>query len=142
MKNEQELGQALYVLEQYKAQAENLSRQRQMVMMSLEEHMRAKLTLSECSAAKEGTEILVPVGANAFITAKSQSPERVLIGIGADVIIEDSTKGAVEKLEESIRMLEDADKRICARIADIEQQSELLSAELEQEMGRSGGRAR
>jgi prefoldin alpha subunit len=142
MSSEQEMSQALYVLEQYKAQAENLSRQRQMVMISLEEHMRAKLTITECAATKEGTEMLVPVGANAFLFAKVHTPDTVLLGIGADVIIEDSPNGAVEKLDESIRMLEDADKRICARIAEIEQQSAALSAELEREMGSAEGRTR
>ena len=140
MKNEEQLGQAFYALEQYKGQIENLSRQRQMVMLSLEEHMRAKITLSEWSKQKEGHEMLMPIGANTFLYAKAASPDKALIGIGGDVVMEDSSSGAMDKLEDVIKILEDADKKIIARISEIEKQSAELSAEVEGEMKAAEGR--
>jgi len=140
MKNETELQQALYVIERYRAQAESLARQRQMVMLTMEEHMRAKITLCEYEKQGEGREILVPAGANTFLYAKAMRPEKVLIGIGSDVVIEDTAAGAVQKLDDSIKTLEDADKRLTSRINDIENQMAELSAEVEDEMRKASAK--
>ena len=142
MKSDNEMQQAMYTIEHYKSQVENLTRQRQMVMMSMEEHMRARVTITDYSKQKDGHEILVPAGANTFIFAKSMRPEKVLIGIGGDVVIEDSADGAVAKLDEVITLLEDADKRIIQRITDIESQMNELSCEVEKEMGQDHSRHR
>jgi prefoldin alpha subunit len=140
MKNDSALEQALYAMEQFKHQVENLSRQRQVVMMSMEEHMRARLTLSEYGKSSDGHELLVPVGANTFLFARAARPDKVLIGIGGDVVIEDTAAGASEKLDSTIKLLEEADRRIAGRIIELENQIMVLNAEVERGMAASGGK--
>lgn len=132
MMEEKDVEQAMYTIEQLKQQVENMNRQRQMIMISLEEHMRARLTLGENSKETSDHEILVPLGANTFMYAKTTNNEKVLIGIGADVVIEDTVPSAMEKLDTTIKLLEDTDKRIATRITDMENQIIELNSGVEQ----------
>jgi len=57
------------VLDQYREQIEALAQQQEIVRISLEEHMRARETLTRYREAGKGAEVLVPVGANSFLVA-------------------------------------------------------------------------
>jgi len=106
----------------------------------MEEHMRARLTITEYSKSAEGHDILVPIGANTFTFAKASRSDKVLIGIGGDVIIEDTAGGAMEKLDSTIKILEDADKRIAGRIAEMERQMVELNSEVERAVAQQGSK--
>src|SRR5436309_12707707 len=101
--SETDLRRAVTILDQYRAQLESLQRQQEVLSLSLEELMRAKETLSRFQKAGKEAEILVPVGANAFVFGQVADASRALIGIGSDVVLKEPIPKAVERLDGRIR---------------------------------------
>jgi len=94
MKDE-ELRQAMAVLESYNAQLESITRQVKLLQISLEETNRARESLLALKEAKEGDEILLPVGASSFVTVKVAAEKKVIVGVGSRVSVEKSLDDAV-----------------------------------------------
>jgi prefoldin alpha subunit len=88
--------------------------------MSLEEHMRAKETISRFSKTSAGEKLLVPVGANCFVFASVENREDVIVGLGSDVMIMDSAEGAVAKLDNRIKEMADSEEELAKRMADLD----------------------
>ena len=61
----------LSILQNTRDQAEEFRTQSELLRISLEEHRTAIETLESYKDVKEGDEVLVPVGANAYIFANS-----------------------------------------------------------------------
>ena len=134
--NEQELRQALSTLEMYKAQAESLAEQQQIVNFSLEEYSRARDTLSKWKDAAEGAELLVPVGGNSFVFAKVADNKKALVGIGTGVTVEKPLGEAITTLETRINELAEANKKITDSLTMLEVRSSQLSQVVQAEYDR------
>jgi prefoldin alpha subunit len=134
--NEQELRQALATLEMYKAQAESLAEQRQIVTFSLEEYSRARDTLGKWKDAAEGAELLVPVGGNSFVFAKVADNKKALVGIGSGVTVERSLDEAIKTLETRINELAEASKKLTESLTMLEARSSQLSQLVQSEYER------
>src|SRR5439155_186737 len=101
---ESDLRRGMAVLDQYREQIEAFAQQQEIVRISLEEHMRARETLTRYREAGKGAEVLVPVGANSFLVAGSKEEAEADVTSGA---IGDSGKKIKEdKLEEVLYDLE------------------------------------
>ena len=83
-----ELRQAIAAMESYKERVEALSRQVQVLRVSLEEVTMSSDALKAFKNAKEGDDIMVPVGASSFITVKVTSNRNVVVGIGSNISVE------------------------------------------------------
>jgi len=110
--NEEEVRQALAALDMYRAQAETLAEQQQLVQVSIEEYARAKETLSKWKDAAEESEILVPVGGNSFVFAKVISNAKALVGIGTGLTIERPIEEALKTIDERVNELTTGLKKI------------------------------
>jgi len=73
---ESDLRRGIAVLDQYREQIEALAQQQDLVRISLEEHLRAKETLTQYRQAGRGAEVLVPIGANSFVAAESKDVDK------------------------------------------------------------------
>src|SRR3989442_10883590 len=69
------------VLDQYREQIEALAQQQEIVRISLEEHMRARETLTRYQEAGKGAEVLVPVRADSFLVEASKDVDRAFVSI-------------------------------------------------------------
>ncbi len=74
-------------------------------------------TIKTIKGFKPGTEILVPIGSDSFVTAKLTITDKVITGLGADVSAEQGVDNARQMLE--------------ARISELGQALELARQELE-----------
>lgn len=126
--SESDLRRGLAVLDQYREQLEALAQQQEIVRVSLEEHMRAKETLLRYKEAGKGAEVLVPVGANAFLVAEVKDPEKAFVGVGSDVILFDDIPKQVERLDGRIKSISDAMAAIGQRLAELQQRAESQGA--------------
>ncbi len=134
--NEQEIRQALATLEMYKAQAESLAEQQQIISFSLEEYSRARDTLGKWKDAAEGAEILVPLGGNSFVFAKVADNKKALVGIGSGVTVERSLEEAIKTLETRINELTQASKKLTESLTMLESRSSQLSQLVQAEYDR------
>ncbi len=126
--SEAELRRGLAVLDQYREQLESLAQQQEIIRVSLEEHMRAKETLTRYQQAGEGAEVLVPVGANSFIVAASKDTGKAFVSIGTDLVVYDEVPKQIERLDGRIKSIGEAMTAIGQRLADLQQRAEAQSA--------------
>lgn len=125
---ETDLRRGLAVLDQYREQLEALGQQQEIIRVSLEEHMRARETLTRYQQAGKGAEVLVPVGANSFIVAESKETEKAFVGIGSDLILYDEIPKQIERLDTRIRSISDAMNAVGQRLAELQQRAETQGA--------------
>ena len=129
--SEAELRRGLAVLDQYREQLEALAQQQEIVRVSLEEHMRARETLLRYEQAGKGAEILVPVGANAFLVAEVKDPAKAFVGVGSDLVLFDDIPKQLERLDGRIKSIGDAMTAIGQRLAELQQRAENQSASVQ-----------
>ena len=118
--SETELRRALSVLDQYRAQFDALQRQQELLTLSLEELMRARETMSRYQQAGKGAPILMPIGGNTFLFGQIADEERTIVGIGSDLLVEETIPAAVERFEGRIKSLQEAIGGLAQRIAEID----------------------
>ncbi len=94
-----ELRQAIAVMESYKERVEALSRQVQVLRVSLDEVTMASDAIKAFRDAKDGDEILVPVGAMSFIPVKVTGNRNVVVGVGSNVSVEKDVSDSIEYMD-------------------------------------------
>ena len=139
MAGEVGLQQAVTALEATRAQLESLGRQEETLRFSLQEYTRARDTMAKYKDEPVGTEILVPVGANSFLFAQIANVERCIVGLGAEVALDDSIESAIDRLETRIRELTTVQEDLLRRMVAIEGQVNDQSALVQEAYGRAQG---
>ena len=134
--NDDELRQALSVLDIYNSQLETFAQQAQIFRMSLEEALRARETMKAFLAAKEGDDILVPVGASSFVPAKASGNGMAIVGIGSRVSVEKDLNDAVSFMDETVKDISEALKKTSETAAETETNAKNLSMAIQQEYQR------
>ena len=131
--NDNELRQALAVMETYKERVEALTRQVQVLRVSLEEVTLTSTALNAFKDAKEGDEIMVPVGASSFITVKVTGNKNVVVGIGSNISVEKTTEDAIGYMEANIAEISEALKKSADMLNESQQALTNLSNAVQQE---------
>jgi prefoldin alpha subunit len=98
-------------LQEYGQQAEIFVQQLQMLENGRMEALGAIESLEDMLTAGDGT-VLLQIGGGASVRAKVVDPEKVLLAIGAEVIVERSNKDAVEFLKERVMEMEASAKKV------------------------------
>jgi len=131
--DENELHQAMAVLDAYTAQLEALNRQVRLLQVSLEDTNRARDSFKALADAKEGDEILIPVGASSFIPAKVTGKKKAIVGIGNRLSTEKDLTEAAEFMEASGKDISNALREAIGALDEIERMANELSAAIENE---------
>ncbi|HYY48407.1 MAG TPA: prefoldin subunit alpha [Thermoplasmata archaeon] len=125
---ESELRRGIAVLDQFREQIEALAQQQEIIRISLEEHLRARETLTRYREAGREAEVLVPIGANSFLVAESKDVDRAFVSIGSDLLVYDEIPKQIERLEARIKSITDAANAIGGRLADMQRRAEAQGA--------------
>lgn len=134
--NDDELRQAMAALDAYKNQLNALTQQSQLLQMSYEETLSASQTLKAMVDAKEGDEIMVPLGASSFVTAKVTSSPRAVVGISNKISVEKSLDEAVEYMTSNLNEIADALKKLSESMQEMDAAARNLSVAVQQEYQR------
>lgn len=129
--DENELQQSIRTLELYRVQLDNFDQQYEFLAMTLKEHNRAKETMMNYKDLKEGSETLIPIGANSFLFAKTSETKKAMVGIGADVVVEANMDEALTKLEDRIKELEEAMNTLGERYKEVAGKAAELTAKIQ-----------
>ncbi|HKZ64284.1 MAG TPA: prefoldin subunit alpha [Thermoplasmata archaeon] len=138
---EVELRRAATNLELVRGQMEVLARQAETLEVALEEVLRARETLQRANEAGAGRELLLPIGANSFVFGTLKDGERVIVSIGSDVAVELPVGSAVERLEARAKAIEEAERGLAARMAQLEQQENAHNRRVQELYEQTQGRA-
>ncbi len=128
-----ELRQAIAAMESYKERVEAMSRQVQILRVSLEEVTMAADALKAFKGAKEGDEIMVPVGASSFITVKVTSNRNVVVGIGSNISVEKDIDDAIGYMDANNAEIAEALKKSAEALNEAQQALTTISNAVQQE---------
>lgn len=116
MPTEAELREIVQHGEAVRQQAAAIEQQRDLVVELAGEARRSLATLEALATAKDGEELLVPLGAGAFVHARLAGSGRALASVGSGLHAE--------------MPLEDARTRLAARVESLDQASTQLEKDL------------
>jgi len=125
---ESDLRRGIAVLDQYREQIEALAQQQEIIRISLEEHMRARETITRYREAGRGAEVLVPIGANSFLVGESKDVDKAFVSIGSDLLVYDDTEKQIERLDARIKSITDAANAIGQRLGEMQRRGEAHGA--------------
>lgn len=118
-------------LEVFREQLTALVREQELLRVSLESHARAQRTLEALETFQKDREILVPIGAEAYVQAQPRSTEKVLLGIGRGIVVELDRPKALEMVVQRRGQLEKSDQGLAAQLRRVETEATQLQARLQ-----------
>ena len=140
---EQAVQEDLLRLDAYRGQLNAILQQHQYLQGSRLDHLRARSSLEGFEKTGTDADLLIPLGAEAFVRGSPVAPDRILLGIGSGLVVDMARPQAVErladrigKIDEATRGLEDQIHQLEERIADL---SERLEAAAQSGSGDAGG---
>jgi prefoldin alpha subunit len=117
-------------LQEYGQQAEIFVQQLQLLENGRMEALGAIESLEEMLTTEDGM-VLLQIGGGTSVRAKVMDPEKVLIAIGAEVIVERSNKDAVEFLKERVMEMEASIKKVAETIDRLRGQMNEINKRIE-----------
>lgn len=134
--NDSEFRQALAALDAYKNQLNALTQQSQLLQMSFEETQTASQTIAAIAKAKEGDEIMVPVGASTFVTAKIVSNPKAVVGIGNKISVEKTLDETLDFMKSNLDEISEALKKLTESMQEMDAAARNLATAVQQEYQR------
>jgi prefoldin alpha subunit len=128
-----ELRQAISVAESYRQRVEALSRQVQVLRVSLNEVSLASDALKAFKNAKDGDEIMVPIGATSFITVKVTPNRNVVVDIGSDISVEKDVDSAIGYMDANNAEISEALKKTMEALGSSQEALNNLTAAIQNE---------
>jgi prefoldin alpha subunit len=138
--DQRELMTLQHYLKEYGQQAEVFVGQLELLENGRMEAHAAIETLEGMIASDDGT-VLLQIGGGVSVRAKVVEPDKVLIAIGAEVVVERSNQDAIEYLKERIIEMEASQKKVSETLDKLRSQMNEISKRLEmgyQQAGAAG----
>ncbi len=126
--------QSIRTLEFYRLQLENFDQHYEFLTVTKNEHNRAKDTMKAYKELKEGLETLIPIGASSFLFAKVAAPNKAMVGIGADVVVDTNIDEAITKIEDRIKEVERAMKSMGETYQEVAGKAAKLTAKIQKSL--------
>ncbi|MDD4483094.1 MAG: prefoldin subunit alpha [Methanoregula sp.] len=120
-----------YYLKEYGQQAEVFANQLELMDNGRMEALAAIESLQALVEGGDGT-VLLQIGGGASLRAKIVEPDKVLLNIGSDVIVEKPNAAAVEYLKDRITELEASQKKVAEALDKLRNQMNEIAKRLEQ----------
>jgi prefoldin alpha subunit len=128
--DQRELMTLQHYLKEYGQQAEIFVSQLDMLENGrMEAH--AAIEALEAMRESEDAVVLLQIGGGASVRAKVLEPDKILLSIGAEVVVERSNKDAVEYLKERIIEMEVSQKRVSETLTHLQSQMNEINKRLE-----------
>ncbi len=86
--------------------AEALQSRIGLVNAALTELRVADMTLKGLEKESKDASLFVPIGGGSYVKARLDSPDKMIVGVGANIAVEKTIKAAKEKMETRITELE------------------------------------
>jgi len=117
-------------LNEISKEAEAYSSQLQILESRRLESISAIETLNSFSESPDNT-ILLQIGGGASVRVKIEEPEKVLLNIGSDVIVEKNCQDSCTYLEDRVKELEVLEQKISATIGQLNKQAGDIAKKME-----------
>ena len=128
--DQRELMTLQHYLKEYGQNAEIFVSQLELLENGRLEAHAAIEALEAMLAAEDGT-VLLQIGGGASVRAKVLEPEKVLLAIGAEVVVERTNKDAIEFLKERIIEMEASQKKVAETLDRLRSQMNEINKRIE-----------
>ena len=128
--DQRELMTLQHYLKEYGQQAEIFVSQLDMLENGRMEALAAVDALEGMVASEDGT-VLLQIGGGASVRAKILEPEKILIAIGAEIVVERSNKEAIDYLKERVMEMEASQKKVAETLDRLRTQMNEINKRLE-----------
>ena len=115
---EDQVRRLYYELQLMEGTAQTLQQRLQVLTQAQAELNVAKQSLETIEEAEEGADILVPTGSGTFVHAKLGNPEKLIVNVGAEVLVDMTIDDAKENVQ---GRLEEVDKATISVSQQLEQ---------------------
>lgn len=129
-KDQRELMTLQHYLKEYGQQAEIFVGQLEMLENGRMEALAAIEALDAMLVTDDGI-VLLQIGGGASVRAKVLEPDKILLNIGAEVVVERSNKDAVEYLKERLIEMEASQKKVAETLDRLRSQMNEINKRLE-----------
>ena len=129
--DEQEIMAASQELEALRNQIDNLTKQEELIQVTLEEFTRAKDALNDLKGKKEGDEILVPIGANCWVHAVLGNMDKAIASIGSNIAVGQPVDEIVIRLDSQLEEIETAKTEVSAKLTSLNAKASELTQMLQ-----------
>lgn len=119
-----------YYLNEYNQQAEIFARQLEMIEQKRMESLAAIETMKALAADHESP-VLLALGGGTMVRARVADPDRILVNIGSDVIVQRTNGEAITFLQEKITEMEAMEKKVAGTIEQLRGQMAGIAQQLE-----------
>ena len=128
--DQRELMTLQHYMKEYGQQAEIFVGQLEMLENGRMEALAAIETLEAMLSADNGV-VLLQIGGGASVRSKVLDPDKILLSIGAEVVVERSNKEAIEFLKERIMEMEASQKKVAETLDRLRSQMNEINKRLE-----------
>ncbi|MCX6683239.1 MAG: prefoldin subunit alpha [Methanoregula sp.] len=128
--DQRELMTLQHYLKEYGQQAEIFVGQMEMLENARMEALAAIEALEAMLVTEDGI-VLLQIGGGASVRAKVLEPDKILLSIGAEVVVERSNKDAVEYLKERLIEMEASQKKVAETLNRLQSQMNEINKRLE-----------
>jgi len=136
--DQREIETLQYYLKEYGQQAEVFASQLELMENGRMEAHAAIEALETLATSEDGT-VLLQLGGGASLRAKVLEPEKVLLNIGSEVILERSNADAVGYLRDRITEMEASQKKVAEALEKLRSQMNEIAKRLEQGYRQASG---
>jgi len=102
------VSELIYKLRLYESQAKVISDQLNLIELKINELTNAREFIENLKNMEEGHEVLLPIGGGIYIKARLADNSKVMMDLGANVIVLDSVDKIRGMVEEDIKKLNDS----------------------------------
>ncbi|MCJ7572378.1 MAG: prefoldin subunit alpha [Candidatus Thermoplasmatota archaeon] len=124
MTKDEEASRYMMIVEQCKEQLNQLEMQSQYIQAAIMDYNKARLTIEQLKKLEKETEMMIPIGGGAFINTTAKKQEKILIEVGAGIVIEKTYDDAIKKIDERIQNIEKSQARLDEMMQNIQKQGE------------------
>lgn len=133
--SEQELRELMLRSDQVRQQLAQMEAQREYLLEVTAESRRSLNTLDHLTNAKPGDEVLVPLGAGAYVHARIADPTKAVASLGSGVHAQVATTDAAARLKARVENLDSARAALDKDIGRLSDELARATAVLEAYMG-------
>ncbi|HEV2316789.1 MAG TPA: prefoldin subunit alpha [Thermoplasmata archaeon] len=128
---EQQVQEDLVRLDAYRGQLTQLLQQHQVLAASRADHVRAREALEGLDRAGDSTDVLLPLGGEAYIHGRPDRTGPVFMGIGSGFVAEIDRPKAVELLAQRTKQIEEAGGELEGQMRQLEERIDLITRRVE-----------
>lgn len=132
MVQDDEITRNLTLLEYYKEQLTTLDVQQQYLQAALFDYQKAKMTVENLDKHQGEQELLIPVGSGVFISAHAKDSNKVLVDVGANIVVEKNSNDAVVNIDKRIEQVQENQNKLMNMIQQIQTEAEHLSVKTQE----------